>query len=51
MNGRQLKKIQLENQESGSLTIQSGILEPGMYIYSLIVDNKEEDTKKMIITD
>lgn len=32
------------------LTISSGELKPAMYIYSLIVDGKEIDTKRMILT-
>ena len=35
----------------GKLTINGYELTPGMYFYSLIVNNKEIGTKKMILTD
>lgn len=35
---------------NGELTINGGELEAGMYMYSLIVDGKEIDTKKMILS-
>jgi len=34
----------------GSITIFGSELEAGMYIYSLVVNNKEVDSKKMILT-
>jgi len=33
-----------------SLTIEAAELAPGMYIYSLIADGKEVDSKRMIVT-
>ena len=36
---------------SGSITIRGNELRPGMYLYSLNVDGKEVDTKRMILTD
>ena len=35
----------------GSLTIEASELAPGMYIYSLIADGKEVDSKRMIVTE
>ena len=35
----------------GSLTIEASELTPGMYIYSLIADGKEVDSKRMIVTE
>ena len=35
---------------AGSLTIEAAELAPGMYIYSLIADGKEVDSKRMIVT-
>ena len=35
----------------GSLTIEAAELAPGMYIYSLIADGKEVDSKRMIVTE
>jgi len=34
----------------GQININSGELIPGMYMYTLIADGKEVDTKKMILT-
>lgn len=50
MQGLQLKKFDLSNKGSVTLTIKSAEFLPGMYLYSLIADGKEVDTKKMIIT-
>ena len=36
---------------SGSLIIEAAELTPGMYIYSLVVDGKEVDAKRMILTN
>jgi len=35
----------------GSLAIEASELAPGMYIYSLIADGKEVDSKRMIVTE
>lgn len=50
MNGREIKIIQLPSENAGSVTINGGELQPGMYLYSLIVDGKYFDSKKMILT-
>lgn len=50
MQGKLMKTIVLEQKEKGSITIDANSLYPGMYLYSLVVDNKEVDTKRMIIT-
>jgi len=34
-----------------SITIKGSELNPGMYLYTLIVDGKEVDTKRMILTE
>ena len=49
MTGKMLKKIPVSNGDS-SITISKGELGEGMFFYSLIVDNREIDTKRMIIT-
>jgi hypothetical protein len=36
---------------SGSLTVKGSELNPGMYLYSLVVDGKEINTKRMILTN
>ena len=37
--------------ETETITISNNQLQPGMYLYTLLVDGREIDTKKMIITD
>lgn len=44
-----LLQTHIINNESNSLSISANELEPGMYLYSLIVDDIEIDTKKMIL--
>lgn len=51
MQGTQLKKLQINGKGNESLTIQSSELNAGMYMYTLIIDGKEIDTKKMILTN
>jgi hypothetical protein len=50
MQGKLLKTITLEQKENGSIKIDAGSMYPGMYLYTLVVDNKEIDTKRMILT-
>ena len=50
MQGQQIKKKQINGQEYVYLTIQGSELAAGMYMYTLIIDGKEIDTKKMILT-
>ncbi|MCC8145918.1 MAG: tail fiber domain-containing protein [Bacteroidales bacterium] len=49
MQGKMLNKWKVSPQEQ-SLTIEGSQLEAGMYLYSLIVDDYEVDTKRMILT-
>jgi len=51
MQGSLLKTYTLTNRGSSSIEIYGGELKPGMYMYSLISDGKEIDTKKMILTE
>ena len=51
LQGKQIKQINIEPKGNGSVTINGYELIPGMYMYSLIVDGKEVDTKKMILTE
>ncbi|MGZ3932071.1 MAG: tail fiber domain-containing protein [Bacteroidia bacterium] len=51
MNGKLLKTLKLNGRGSGSVSISASDLQPGMYFYSLIVNGKEIDTKKMILTE
>lgn len=49
MQGTLKKTIPILNKGNGQITINGFELTAGMYLYSLIVDNKEIDTKKMIL--
>ncbi|MEI6595158.1 MAG: tail fiber domain-containing protein [Bacteroidota bacterium] len=51
MNGTLLKTIPINQFAKGAVQISGGELKPGMYFYSLIADDKEVDTKKMIILE
>lgn len=50
MQGTLKKQMQITAKGNGSLTINASELPAGMYIYSLIVDGKEIDSKRMILT-
>lgn len=50
MNGREIRLFNLPGDKNGAITIQGGDLMPGMYLYSLIVDGKQFDTKRMVLT-
>jgi len=48
--GQAIKSINLSSKNNGQITIQTNDLMAGTYFYSLIVDGKTIDTKKMVIT-
>lgn len=50
LNGLQLEEYPLSGDCKGSISIDANKFQPGIYLYSLFVDNKLVDTKKMIIT-
>lgn len=50
LTGRQVKSYEIQDRGQGALTVKAYELEAGTYIYSLIVDNREIDSKKMILT-
>jgi len=50
MQGTLLKSFDISNQGKGSIVVSAGELNAGMYMYSLVVDDKEIDTKRMILT-
>ncbi|MBR6066899.1 MAG: tail fiber domain-containing protein [Bacteroidales bacterium] len=50
MQGTLKKQMQITGKGNGSLTINASELPAGMYIYSLIVDGNEIDSKRMILT-
>lgn len=51
MQGTLIKKYDLKEKGKGNIEIAQGDLKAGMYLYSLVVDNKEIDTKRMIISN
>ncbi len=50
MQGALIKTYENLNIGLGELVINGGELKAGMYLYSLVVDEKEIDTKRMILT-
>ncbi len=51
MQGTQIKEVQINGTGNEAITIQGSELKAGMYMYSLIIDGKVIDTKKMVLTD
>ncbi|MBC8315017.1 MAG: T9SS type A sorting domain-containing protein [Bacteroidales bacterium] len=51
IQGELLKTYPLSNQERNEIVIRGEELKAGMYLYSLVVDGKEVDTKRMILTN
>ena len=50
LNGKLLKSYNLQSKGNVSIKLEANEFLAGMYHYSLIADNQEVDTKKMIIT-
>ena len=51
MQGNQIKSMFINQRDQGNEIIHGSELQPGMYMYTLIVDGLEVDTKRMILTD
>ena len=51
LQGKQIKHIDIKDKGSQTITIDGSEFLPGMFIYTLIIDGQEIDTKKMILTD
>ena len=51
LTGVQLKTFTIESRGYFNLPISADSFKPGQYLYSLIIDGKEIDTKKMVILD
>jgi hypothetical protein len=49
MQGALIKQIPV-NVHQSNITVNATELAAGMYLYSLIIDGKEVDTKRMILT-
>jgi hypothetical protein len=50
LNGKEIRLFQLSHDTTGSVTINGGDMKAGMYIYTLIIEGKYFDSKKMILT-
>lgn len=50
LNGLQLKEYPVYNQGKNTITIEANEFKPGIYMYSLLVEGKLIDTKRMVIT-
>lgn len=50
MQGTQIRRYELEGRGEGAVTVSASSLKAGMYIYALVADGKEMDTKRMILT-
>ena len=51
LQGKQVSRIDLDERGRVSTVIDGSTLQPGMYIYALIADGTEIDSKRMILTD
>jgi hypothetical protein len=51
LNGLLLETYPIEYMGYGTITIDGPTLQPGMYVYSLVVDGQIVDSKRMILTN
>jgi hypothetical protein len=51
MQGKLVDSYPIGGAGEGSIEISASGLQPGMYLYSLLVNNQEVDTKRMVITE
>ena len=51
MNGKQIESFDLQEKGKQSLPIQKNKVQVGIYYYSLVLDGKEIDSKKMILIE
>lgn len=51
LQGKQIMKLRVEGRGKTSVTIDGSTLSAGIYIYALIADGQEIDSKRMILTD
>ncbi|GAA4448763.1 hypothetical protein GCM10023092_01850 [Rurimicrobium arvi] len=50
LNGKELKLYDLGAERAGSVTIDGGSMQPGMYVYTLLLNGVPHETKKMVLT-
>lgn len=51
LSGKQLLTLPLSQKGAGAVTLSSNKLSAGIYIYSIVADNKVVDSKRMVLTD
>ena len=51
LNGKLLKTNNITSSGKGSITIFGNELSQGMYLYSLVINGEERDTKRMILSE
>lgn len=51
LQGSQVKSYEIANAGEGELMVPASELNPGLYIYNLIVDGVEVSSKRMVLTD
>ena len=51
LQGNLIKSVSISNSGQGSVIINASELQPGMYVYSLLINGQEVDTKRMILTE
>jgi len=51
LQGKLIKSLAVVTFANGSITINGNELTPGMFVYSLVVDGRIIDTKRMILTE
>jgi len=49
IDGKQLMHFEISNPGSGQILISAGSLQPGTYIYNMVVDGKQIDGKRMVL--
>lgn len=50
LNGTQIKEYPVYHQGRNTVTVEANEFKPGIYMYSLLVDGKLIDTKRMVVT-
>lgn len=51
MSGKQVQSIPVSERGQTNITVYTSYLQPGMFVYSLLVDGKVQATKKMMVTE
>ena len=51
MQGQTVETVAVAGRGETKVTIDGSKLQPGMYLYSLVADGMEIDTKRMILTE